>query len=504
MRRANGKVKGARMIHEIKRMAKMGISQRKIAKALDISRNTVSKYLAGPEIPQVEAKKYSAPWADQFDWEQIKLETEKGECLYYCWEHLSDSNALKTSVPYVSFWREFKRRYPCIPIDFHKTHPPGERCEVDFKGETRGLGYYDPKTKQFVACRMFGSILCFSQLLFIRITEDEKQISFLNSVARSFEYFGGVPATVAVDNAKAQVTRAHRYDADINPEFFKFANHYGTSPLAMRPGKPKDKNLIENALGVFWRWAQRQIRAKKFSSLGEINAYILELLAIFNARIQRKYGVSRIEKFKTHEKKKLIDLPSDRYDSGFWKKAKVHPDCHIQIEHNFYSVPYELSGKQVDVRLTSSSIEVFVALERVAIHQRYAAHSRACYRTDKAHLPEAHQAIKEQTPQNTIRQAEEIGPATLQIIESLLIAPNRHPFTYLRRSQGIVRLASRYSSQGLEDACSTLLSISPANPKLKDIERIIKFSGTKKVKKTVTRQPNANLRGQDNWRNKLN
>lgn len=492
------------MIHEIRRMTALGISQRKISKALDISRNTVKKYQTSFAREPDEGKPYSAPWADQVDWAQVKCETEKGECLYHYWEdHFSDE-ALSPPVTYISFWREFKRRFPNIPIDFHKDHPPGERCEVDFKGETRGLGYVDPQTDEYVPCRMFGAILCFSQLLFIRVTNDEKQPAFLNSLARSYEYFGGVPLTTAVDNAKAQVTRAHRYDADLNPEFFKFANHYGTAALAMRPRKPKDKNLIENALGVFWRWSQRKIRQKKFRSLGEINDFILELLEAFNARHQRKYGTSRRRKFQDHEKEKLLALPSEKYSFSEWKTAKVHPDCHIQVDYNFYSVPYRLSGQQVDVRISSNGIEVYSKLERVAIHPKFGGNTRGRYKTDKPHLPEAHQAIHAQTPQNILEQASRVGPATLEVIESLLVSKSHHPYTYLRRAQGIVRLATRHSNAGLEDACTSIVGLHIKQPKLRDIESIIKFNRPRKPKTSVTRQPNVNLRGQDNWRDKLN
>lgn len=313
-----------------------------------------------------------------------------------------------------------------------------------------------------------------------------------------------MPHTTAVDNAKAQVSRAHRYDADINPEFFKFANHYDTAPLAMRPKKPKDKNLIENALGVFWRWIRRKIRKRNFRSLGEINVFILEQLAIFNNRPQRKYGTSRREKFEAHEKTLLLKLPEAKYSTGSWKKAKVHPDCHVQVDHNFYSIPHKYVGQQIDIRMSVNSLEAFSALDRIAIHAKYGPNTRGRYKTDKTHLPAAHQALIEQTPQNIIDQAEQVGPATLEVIESLLISPSHHPFTYLRRALGIVRLAKRHSTSGLEEACTTILSLHIALPKLRDIEGIIKFNYSHQPRKSITRQPNENLRGQDSWRDKLN
>lgn len=507
MQKAKGKVKGPRMIHEIKRLSGLNLSQRKIAAALGISRNTVKKYLElGAKIPSPTKEPYSAPWATRVDWNQVKSETELGVCLYHYWEERIDVEGAVSgaAISYTSFWREFKRRYPAIPIDFHKIHPPGERCEMDYKGETRGLGYTDPATGIYVPCRLFGAILCFSQYVFMRVTADEKQVSMLASVAKAFDYFGGVPETIAVDNAKAQVTSAHRYDADINPEFFKFANHYNIAPLAMRPGEPKDKNLIENALGVFWRWVGPKVRKKNFRSIGEINEFILTHLEYFNNRVQRKYGVSRYDKFINGEKSKLAALPATGYEGGDWKKSKVHPDSHIQIDFNFYSIPYQHVGKTIDVRVTESSIEAFCALERVAIHHRRGRTQRGLYTTVNAHLPQKHQAMKEQTPQRTLEVAEKIGVATLQVISDLLISDDHHPFTYLRRCQGIVRLAKRYSNEQLEAACMTVLNVRSKKPKLKDIEGIISYNNAGGKRKAINRKPNTNLRGQDSWRNKLN
>jgi hypothetical protein len=323
-------------------------------------------------------------------------------------------------------------------------------------------------------------------------------------VARAFDYFGGVPETVAVDNARAQVTSAHRYDADINPEFFKFANHFKVAPLAMRPGQPKDKNVIENVLGVFWCWVGPKVRAETFRSLSDLNNFIMTRLNEFNNRVQKKYGTSRLEKFNLGEKSLLKPLPEIPFESGSWSSAKVHPDCHVQVQKNFYSVPYQCAGKSLDVRTTDKVVEVFDALERVAIHSKRPKSHSGCYTTDDAHLPAKHLAIKQLTPQNVIHEAETIGVATLQVIKTLLESPHHHPFTYLRRCQGIIRLAKRYSKNELEAACTTILGIKKESPRLHDIEGIIAYKRVGTIRKPIKRRENANLRGQDSWRETLN
>jgi hypothetical protein len=405
-------------------------------------------------------------------------------------------------VPYVTFWREFKRRYPEVPLEMHKIHPPGERSEADYKGDAPGLGFVD-KDGKFVQCKLFGSVLAFSQLFFSRATETEKQIDFLPALAKSYEYFGGVSHTTAVDNAKPQVVRAHRYDPDLNPEFAHFCEHYDTAPLAMRPGKPKDKNVIENALGVFWRWARRRVRARTFFSLGELNAFLLDLVDDFNNRVQRKYGISRRQKFENGEREKLLKLPTGTYTPGSWKKAKLHPDCHIQVGHNFYSAPYNLRGRELEVRITPQFIEVFHNLERVAMHMKASSNSMGRYLTKDSHLPPAHIALKEANVKSIIEDGDLVGSATGHVIRTL-IEQACHPLMYLRRAQGILRLKKRYSEGVLDKACAVVVSIGIEFPKLKDIEDIVKNSKTlaayENVVPIINRGKNENLRGQSSWK----
>lgn len=492
---SKGKPKGPRMIKEINRLKERGLSQRKIAKALGISRNTVSKFLLADG--QSMTAPYRAPWSDGIDWNWIKIQSDKGATLQEQWE-----NSFQEVTSYVSFWREFKRRYPSYPLHMHKVHPPGERCEIDYKGDAPGLGYVDRASGRFVDCRFFGAVSCFSQLFFPFATPSEKQEDVLRATSAAFDYFGGVHHTLAFDNAKTQVSRSHRYDPDVNKELDFFCEHYGTAPMPTRPLKPKDKNLIENALGVFWRWARRRIQHQTFYSLTDLNVALRGMADEFNSRVQRKYGASRRDRFEAAERSKLHTLPAQAYLVGHWKSAKVHPDCHIQVEKNFYSVPEALRGQQLEVRLTSNLVQVFHDLQAVASHLRASPNSMGRYFTQMAHLPDSQKAIKEATPQALISSAEDIGEATGTLIKHL-IHDGRHPLMYVRRSQGILRLSKRYSPHALERACQRVVEIGIALPRLRDLEAIIKSNLDNKSASVIpiTRGANPFLRGQAQFNN---
>lgn len=513
----NRNVKGPRMIKEIVRLHEAGLGTKKIAKALGISRNTVKSYLEKDTLSKLDATPgpivtalipaglptYVAPWSHLVDWSDVKSSVDKGVQLQHYWEEniFSSHNRDLRTVSKVTFWREFKRKFPSVPLHLHKEFPPGERCEADYKGEEKGFGYIDPASKKFVQCQLFGNILTFSQLAYFEATHTQQQEDFLNAFSNSFRNFGGVPHTSVVDNAKVGVSKAHRYDPDYHPEFTRFCEHYHTAHIAARPKSPKDKCFIENVLGVFWRWAGPKIRKQTFYSIGALNSFLMELQELFNNRIQKKYGQSRRQKFDTGEKEKLLPLPVAVYSAGTWKKHTPHPDSHVQVGYNFYSVPYQLRGREVDVRIAGGFIEVFHNLERVALHLMFQGCQRGHYQTKNDHLPPSHLAVKEFTPRRALQEAAAIGTETHKIIDNLL-NKSSHPLLFLRRVQGILRLSKRYSSAALEHTCQKLNDVGINMPRLSDVEGIIKNNPclySRGEQPSITRGPNPNLRGQNSW-----
>ena len=88
----------------------------------------------------------------------------------------------------------------------------------------------------------------------------------------------GIPALAVPDNTKTGVTKAHRYDPDLNPTYYNFALHCGFGIVPARPYKPRDKAKVENAVQVAQRWIVAALRHRKFFSLEELNEAIRELL----------------------------------------------------------------------------------------------------------------------------------------------------------------------------------------------------------------------------------
>lgn len=504
--------KGPKMIEELVTRRARGEGFQTIAVALKIARNTVKSRLrqvGGYEISEAKKlllaglpspNKIVGPvWSHLISWEKTLNEIESSTPIKEYWEEhlLGSANVDLRNVPYETFWREFRRRYPRIDIHYHKHHDPGERVEVDYKGDSPGLGYIDKLTGEFIDCRLFGAVLCNSRLFFPYASVNEKQESWLGGIGAGFRYFGGVTRTLVVDNTRCAVNRADWYDPDLNQEFFNFCNYYDTAMVAARPRRPKDKNLIEVHLGVFWRWVRRRIKNHPFFSLGELNRFLKDSANEFNERYQRKYGSSRRQRFNAQEVLALKPLPASSYEYGFWKKAKLHEDCHIQHKYNFYSAPYQHRGKELDVRVSLNHVEIFYQQERIATHQRRPDSQRGNYCTDKKHLPKKFQAMEELSVSRQINEAQKVGPSTEQVITTLLKEAS-HPHMFLRRTMGILRLKRRYGADKLERACEVLLHHHSTKPRVKEVERMINSPNLEQRPKAlpIDRKPNPHLHGQ--------
>ena len=190
--------------------------------------------------------------------------------------------------------------------------------------------------------------------------------------------------------------------------------------------------------------------------MAALNERIAELLEVINERRFKKMEGSRASVFREIDQPALRALPATRYDFATWTKAKVSLDYHLQIDRNFYSVPYTLVGQVLDVRTSANVVEVFSKNRRVASHQR--SYSKARALTQPAHMPSSHRRHAEWTPSRIITWAHKTGPSTASFIEALMMS-RPHPEQGFRSALGVLRLEKRYGASRLELACAKSLAI---------------------------------------------
>jgi hypothetical protein len=171
--------------------------------------------------------------------------------------------------------------------------------------------------------------------------------------------------------------------------------------------------------------------------------------------LSREAGTRRT-RFIELDQPALRPLPLRPYEYATWKKAKVFLDYHIELERRYYSVPYRLIGKSVDLRITRHVIEVYYRGQSVARHLKASGSRR--FITEATHRPERHRAVIELNHERLLERAEAVGPATAQLLREQ-VSRRAHPDEALRASLGILRLAHDFSAQALEQACRRALEL---------------------------------------------
>ena len=437
-----------RMQTQIKLMSEQGHSLRSIARVLKLSRRTVRKYLESAAAPPSE----SGGWEEKIDWDHVRQEVYgKGTTVKQIGQEVAPE------IAYVKFWRVFREQAgqkaspEQVTIRLH--HKPAEKTQVDF---CDGVFITERESGKKTLTQFFLGVLPFSSYTFGEFVLDQKLPTFIGVQQRMFAYFGGVSPYLVVDNLKSGVHKADLYDPDVNPTYCDFANHMGFAVLPARPYKPRDKGAGESAIGVIQRDFFQQVRNRVFYSLPELNQALRHYLERLNHQVMKDYGVSRAQRFE-EEKKQLKALPPSPFELSEWRRAKVHPDCHVQVEKNFYSVPFVYVGQQVRVRLTDKLVEVFSEDSgSLSAHSRITGIGK--FSTYDCHYPEQKLSVARFEVHHAKGQAQKLGPNVEKLVEKLLSTD--YPLRHLRRVQGILRLAKRHpiTAQALEHACQRALS----------------------------------------------
>ena len=434
------------MQNQIFELNKQGFKIRRIAKVLNVSRNTVRSVLRGSD--DEEAISILPKTLSPINWQAVATEFAKGAQIKTIWQELDPG------ISYWSFWRKFKENTTQLPkVTLRLNHIPGEKIFFDFAD---GLFISDRVSGQKIKTQLFAGIMPFSSFTCAEFIMDQKQASFTKSMENIFHQVGGVPKYVVIDNFKGGVTKAHIYDPDVNLAFVEFANHWGFAVLPTRPRKPKDKAAVEGGIGIIQRQFYGEVRNRTFYSLAELNLALREFLTRLNSSPMKDHGdVSRLDRFQ-NEKPNLSPLKTNNFEIATWKTCKVHPDCHIQVDRKFYSVPFQFVGQIVKVRIKQNIVEIFSeATDPIAVHGKIKGSERAA--TIDAHYPQEQIAVARFEVKYVINLANKVGPKTTELIEGFF--KTSHPLKFLRRAQGILRLVQKneVSYLNLEYACGQAL-----------------------------------------------
>ena len=373
-----------RKIREVLRLKASGLSSRAIARVCLIGKETVREYLgraaeAGltwplpeglseedlerrlfPRLP-VSVRKESEP-----NWSEIHRELrKKGVTRQLLWEEYRQ--AAPQGYHYSQFCERYRRWTKALTPVLRIAHKAGEKMFVDYAGMT--VPYTERETGEAREAAVFVATLGASSLTYAEAQASEELANWISGHVHAFEYFGGVPEAVVPDNTKTGVKSACFYEPELNPTYQALAEYYRAVVLPTRVKHPKDKAKAETGVKVVETLLAR-LRKRQFFGLEEMNSSLRPLLDELNERVMEHLGKSRRQLYEELDRPALRALPAEPFEMAEWSRARVNIDYHIAYAKHFYSVPYRYLHKQVEVRATAKTVEVFYRGERIASHVR--------------------------------------------------------------------------------------------------------------------------------------
>lgn len=360
--------------------------------------------------------------------------------------------------------RRFLKRYKpntikaTVPLNFE----PGEAAQIDFG---KGPKITDIHTGEIIDSWFFIMTLCFSRHMYVEFIGDQRVETWLGCHRRSFEFFGGVPSKLIIDNPKCAITKACFRDPVVQRAYGDYAQGYGFIISPCPPREPQMKGRVESNVKYC---KQNFLPLRDLKSLSDANAQVKQwVLSHAGNRTHGSTHQKPLTMFAEVEKHLLKPLPSVMPEIATWAKAKVHGDCHVQYLKCRYSVPYQYVHQSVWLRASETTIKIYIEHEMISMHSRLFKPGKRA--TIDEHLPPNASAYLMRDPTWCRKRSIEIGQHCEKVISHLF---NDKVLDHLRAAQGILGLAKSYGDVRLNAACRRAIAFNVYN--YKSIKAILK------------------------------
>ena len=431
-------------LQELVRLHRMGVGGREVARLLKMSSKTELKYRqALAEAGLLEGDAGALPDADVLrdavlavhprptkpqtptsvdPWmPAIEEAFKNGVQAKAVWDFLNRKEADFTAS-YTAVRRAFQRLRKhhgvreddvVIPVDT----AAGEVAQVDFGFVGR---LFDPVSGRIRKAWVFVMVLGYSRHMFAKVAFDQKTTTWLQLHVDAFRHFRAVPRVVVPDNLKAAVVQAafgasDRHRIELNRSYRELARHYGFKIDPTPVYAPEKKGKVESGVKYV---KNNCLAALNVTDIAEVNAELADwVMRTAGQRVHGTTGERPLELFERVERPQMLPLPAQRYELLVWKRVTVHPDSHVQVDGKLYSVPWRHVGRQLWVRASRHSVEIYWDDTRVATHQRLMRDRRS---TLPGHLPEERLALAQRSEDYWRRRAANIGPSITRYVDDVL------------------------------------------------------------------------------------
>jgi transposase len=340
---------------------------------------------------------------------------------------------------------------------------PGEEGQVDFGYAGRMI---DPLTGELRRTWAFVMALAWSRHQYAEFSFDQKVETWLRLHRNAFEFFGGAPRRVVIDNLKAAIVRATRDDPEVQQSYRECAEYYGFLIAPCRPRTPEHKGKVEQG-GV--HYVKRNFLGGREPTL--ITQANQDVLVWCNTTAGlRIHGTTKeqpLVRFQEVEQARLQPLPETPYDMAIWKKVKLNRDCYVQFDKAYYSAPHRLLGQDLWVCGGIQQVRIYTLKHRlVATHERAQRPGERLTHLD--HLPPEKVPGLMLDRDTCLASAAEVGSATQQVIQTLLDDPVIDRLPTVGR---LLKLRHKFGDERLEAACARALHF--GDPAYKTVKRIL-------------------------------
>jgi len=382
------------------------------------------------------------------------------------------------SIGYCTIKRYLKAEFQfgVSPVTVRLEVEPGSQAQVDF-------GYagmmVDPLTGKRHRAWAFIMTISFSRHRFVRFVFHQDVQTWIDCHIRAFEFLGGVPATIVLDNLKAGVIKPDIYDPTLNRAYSELERHYGFVADPAKVRMPRHKGKVERSVPVV---RKHLLAGRQFKDIDQVNERAIHWCR--NEIGMEVHGTTKrrpFEVFKAEEAQCLKSLPTEAFERPLWKKCTVHKDHHVVFDNSYYSIPTRFIDSKVWVRGGRKMVNIFLDGELIKTHAR--ADRQGTWRTDTSDYPPEKLAYLLRTPSYCCQKALEVGPLTGELVKQVLCV---HTAQHLRKAQAILRLAEKFGQEAMEAASGRCLAF--GNLRHQSIKTVLEKGWTKpqeKIKKAT-------------------
>lgn len=325
----------------------------------------------------------------------------------------------------------------------------GREAQVDFGYAGR---FYDPATGTMRRTWVFVMLMCHSRTMFLKLVFDQKVETWLALHEQAFRALG-LPAAVVPDNTRRAVLRAAFGVAgptELERSYRELAERLGFKIDPAPPGDPRKRGKVEATVRYV---LASGLKGREGTAIDEADAALQRWnQEVASKRVHGTTGLRPIDVFEAEERAALRPMPAAPVELAVWKRARVHPDCHVTCRGRLFSAPWQLVHETVWVRACGSTIQVFHRDRRVASHE-----DRGLRRTTlEQHLPEDRRDLCQRAQAFWEVRAARVGTASFTLVREVFARDRA--LSQLRQVQAIVRHLERHPRERAEAASRLVLA----------------------------------------------